>query len=506
MSTGQLSSDISEFQREYPMPDVRLLGARLWPLVKGPVYESLFSELGGVKVASFAEKAGRSDMLRHGLPRLLLSKVKLCRSILFGVSSDGGRPFGLILAHTLSRTLKDGKVVYPFADVFLEHGELKFSPFLIHNDKGQTPLPTLFPPDMPANALRQPGYLHPWQAPDVHHDVAQKINDFATALLAISVSPNHTKLRDQIVKVLYTNKVKRHLTGFVYEYRNSLCLLKKLKPEFVLLSVSQSHAGLILAARRLGIPSLEIQHGLITPDHRVYDWPISMINDPDSTIPDQLLVWGEYWQELMLRNGYWTKERLPIAGNPKFDLVAKGFVHNPRQEGTVLLFSSNAFVAKEGAAFILKTLELLGPNDSEGVSFWIKLHPNEKEATAYSELTHNFPDHVRIIAHAEMNFYDALKHAHIHISGFSISIYESVGLGVPTLVLDVLGSADVFKFDPQFPVPIARQPEELAARIKAWKMADQSLEAWKLGVKHEAERFFASAPNVRIRDLLNGLC
>lgn len=502
--TGELNRELSEFQHEYQMPQILFKGVQMWPLVKSPVYDILFNELGGGKLAGISERAAKKDTLMRWLPRLIGAKLKLAVATILTRPEKWRTPTGLIVAHMPSRLLVGYKYALPFADSFLLSGQPEFEPIVIHNDKGYVQTDYHIEPFMRANALRLPGHLHPLLAPVEFALAREALARFRLSLLQLAVADRHLILRDTILVALNSSRVLQHLTRFAYELANSITLIRALKPRFVLLSVSQSHAGLIVAAKRYSVPVYEIQHGLITPDHRVYDWPRNQAKDASSPVPDKILLWGEYWKNGLLSKGYWRTDELVATGNPRFDRVAERFGHKVADpDKLTILFTSNATIATESANFLNAALSII-PLDRLGrLKLRIKLHPNESSWKAYQALVSGFPDVVEVVPHIQSDLYVALSSADIHISAFSIAVYESLGLGIPTYVLDIMGSASVFSFDPLFPAVILPTPIRLSQLLDGLSSGKESITELSASVKAVANDYFRPGAEKRMLEMFN---
>ena len=68
-------------------------------------------------------------------------------------------------------------------------------------------------------------------------------------------------------------------------------LLRKVKPKIVVVVVGYGKEDLIEACRSLDIPTIELQHGVISPYHPGYSYP----DRSKKFFPDYLLTFGDYW-------------------------------------------------------------------------------------------------------------------------------------------------------------------------------------------------------------------
>ncbi len=84
--------------------------------------------------------------------------------------------------------------------------------------------------------------------------------------------------------------------------------LRVAKPNYVVLWVDNFpiERAIVLACKRLGIPTLEIQHGLCHLD----------LDLTSGRMVDHLLVWGQYFKDLYLRRKIKKPEEISILGYP----------------------------------------------------------------------------------------------------------------------------------------------------------------------------------------------
>lgn len=208
-------------------------------------------------------------------------------------------------------------------------------------------------------------------------------------------------------------------------------LLDELQPKRIYVVVAYDGFGsLVKAARHRGVEVIELQHGVFSRYHLGYSFPDR--REPLEYFPDRFFSWGRYWSELI---------DLPI---PREDVVEKGFPHfhhmahahrtTSRQKNRVLVLSQGAL----GRALADRIHQHI--DDLEGFEITYKLHPSEytawKRVPSLVEMARN--GDVRVIDH-NANLYQLFAESEYQIGAFSTAVYEGIGMGCRTVLLDLPG-------------------------------------------------------------------
>ena len=244
-------------------------------------------------------------------------------------------------------------------------------------------------------------------------------------------------------RILY-NKIKE----FYVQYKIYQWFLKKLTPFIILLSSSEGYLGLIGAAKKMKIPVIEFQHGIIDEYHPVYRWP-KYLKDykANMLVADKLFLFGKYWSDQLLKSGFWSNNELIIIGNSKFS-EKKEKITNKRLEykkGEVIkiLFTTAPYFKDISIDFLNEVIVLL---ITKNILFKlnIKLHPSEDAKKNYINLQQKFPQYCQVVSHQEKDIYDMFIENHVHLSLYSAAIFESFELGIPTIIFGPIGK-ELFK-------------------------------------------------------------
>ncbi len=178
--------------------------------------------------------------------------------------------------------------------------------------------------------------------------------------------------------------------GFISEncVEEAVYVLSQLKPRLLVVLVDQllSDSAACVAAKKLGIPSLVLLHGAVSP----YNAPLTA---------DQMGVWGQVAQEQMMDLGV-PADQLAILGSPRHDQFKGNSSATVKQDFCQLLslpdlplmvfFSNgndprrNSYEAVEGCA---AWLEQAAAQLDGQMAFAVRLHPNE-DGSFYQDCPH----------------------------------------------------------------------------------------------------------------------
>lgn len=219
------------------------------------------------------------------------------------------------------------------------------------------------------------------------------------------------------------------ISKFQSNYTMYHYLLSKLNPGKLVIVVSYAYGDAIKAAKDLGIETVEIQHGTFSRYHLGYSFP-NMVGNLDY-FPDKFMAWGDYWKNL---------DVIPL---PDKNIVISGFTHFNdlrgkykdfvQKQDQILVLSQGA-LGTQIADKILEQVESLA-----SYSIMYKLHPGEysrwKEYESLVELS-KLPN-IQIVK--DEDIYKLFAESAFQIGVFSTALYEGLGFGCRTILLDLPG-------------------------------------------------------------------
>jgi hypothetical protein len=223
-----------------------------------------------------------------------------------------------------------------------------------------------------------------------------------------------------LMRFIRTVIQERFLTKWLYEW-----LLKKIRPKIALVVVSYGKETFIEVCKSLGIPVVEMQHGIIHRGSVGYYFPNNTIK---RAFPDYLLTFGDYWKK---------RAKFPIPQNriipvgfPYMDVKKKKYKNIEEEEK--ILFLSQGPIGKELSLFA----EKISKNADLKYEVIYKLHPGE-----YSRWKEEYPwlidANIKVIDSDAPPLYELFASSKIQIGVNSTALYEGISFGLRTFVYKV---------------------------------------------------------------------
>jgi hypothetical protein len=210
------------------------------------------------------------------------------------------------------------------------------------------------------------------------------------------------------------------------QYQIWIRLLRRYRPRavFVLCGYSQ-HIPCQLAARRLDIPLIELQHGIIHSGHAGYAFGDEM-RIPHA--PDHIVVFGERFGKLLDDSAYW-QGKWSIGGHPWLRRIRALHATTDLGKPLIAIFSQNtAAVQHRLRAFALELRRII----PQSVEIVLKPHPGEVDAErVYGELMTNGVT----LADRMSDSYALLARTTVSICEFSTLALEALAFPCHSLVL-----------------------------------------------------------------------
>jgi len=230
-------------------------------------------------------------------------------------------------------------------------------------------------------------------------------------------------------------------SSFVARFLVYYLLFRIAQPKLVfLLSAPYGYEPLILASKKLDIPSYELQHGHIYKEHYGYNFHQCLKQIKNKfLITDKLYLYGNYWKKLLLGSGFFEPLDLDVCGNPGFDDIKKINIESGDKIPILLCSQPNA-------KYIFRRF-LQNYQDKSMFSddyFWvIKIHPRELRDD-WQDFVSNY-DNMML---SDENTINLLNHIDIQVAGTSTTLYEGLYFKTSNyIILDGLNLDDSISFD-----------------------------------------------------------
>lgn len=299
-----------------------------------------------------------------------------------------------------------------------------------------------------------------WWAP-----ITQRAKLFGILRAAITPDIRHQWMIEQISSIATQANIKLpHLSSKRFNAMSNavLSLAKKLegkmrservKAVFVVGYYDVGGYAYTLAANRIGIASVDIQHGVTGEFNLAYsNWKVQPSVEL-SLLPKEYLCWSQEDADVIQK---WankhdrTKRRTFVSGHPFLEAWRKGDIHLPEQtENKIEKLTMHA----EGRPIVLVTLQpnLCCPKsltpmlkawaEKPNVTWWIRMHPlaQSDHDNIESLLGQYQVHHWNIDEASSLPLPALLQRSTIHATHSSSTVIEAALLGVPSLIWSEYG-------------------------------------------------------------------
>ena len=256
-------------------------------------------------------------------------------------------------------------------------------------------------------------------------------------------------------------------------------LLDELRPGAILLTHEGIRTPWLTAARRAGVPTFAVQHGVLYSTHPGYAHP----RHPGLVLPSRTLVFGEYERRVLLDHGGYLDDEVVVSGSPRLDLDA-ALDQDPQKlaieriavrrelgvrDGDLMLVISTVNLPFIRRFHVVQMLERMLGGSLPGIHVVFKKHPGELDDGPYEALLDGLaraggyaPPPVTTVR--EIDLYRLLRAADAHLGLRSTVLTDAVVVGVPNLIATVQAHADILGYvDAGVARPVRNRTELLEA-------------------------------------------
>jgi hypothetical protein len=228
-----------------------------------------------------------------------------------------------------------------------------------------------------------------------------------------------SKINFKINKNNFKRIVNNNILKYHYSYNLYIYFFKIKKPK--LLFVEDGSYGnksyIIRAAKKLKIPTVEIQHGFISENHIAYNFGTKIIDEIEfkSYFPDYILLYGQFWSNMI--NHLSTKISI---GNPYLEEKIKEI--GIYKQMNSILFLSSGVTKNESISFLLNLMAVLKYKKTKII---FRPHPLEKNNAKnnYKELFEN-----GIELDTNNDLYMSIRNSNIIIGEITTALFEAAAL------------------------------------------------------------------------------
>ena len=432
-SEKEATEELRQFERRYDLLQYQIGGLAYWMPLRFPLHRRLMQISRPKRQEKQKELLGvaLSDAFKYWFPKRAALLVRSSSSFFeFDGKQYTDRFFDELIPYGL--------------DIYKIEVINSISHFFSHNGN------TLIPSDLTTEYIKLQAYfLARFFFPRPIRDIAKHIEkNISDGLPGVSLP------KGWIEKQLIRFHWRRKLFGL---------LIKRIGARLVLTSSTDDYA-LFAASQDNKIPCYEFQHGLFFPDHPDALWEYMSAYRGHLIAPTKLFLFGEFWKRPLLKTGFYREDELVVVGNARIDhyrrLKNDLYLNRKPDAPKRLLLTTQGIAQKELLEFIGKFLSF-SEQDGLEIELIVKLHPRESDQTIYSSFFEKWK-RVKIIASGESPpMYELLIRVDYHLSVYSASHFDALGLGIPTIVLGLPGYTSVSPLYESGDAMLAHTPKEL---------------------------------------------
>ncbi|MFA5839216.1 MAG: CDP-glycerol glycerophosphotransferase family protein [Candidatus Margulisiibacteriota bacterium] len=240
--------------------------------------------------------------------------------------------------------------------------------------------------------------------------------------------------------------------------------------------------SLIINAKLMGISTLAIQHGNISPFHEAYMFltgdiaPNADVKSPFYPIPEITAVYGPCEKEFLTKVSVYPENRVVVTGHPRYDFLAKvGEIYcretilrdfNLSSNKKIIVWTTQMhFVPlSEQKATLRAVMEAVQSLQGE-VELLIKMHPHEKSMALYQNACQEYG--VKAAVTQNRNIFEVLYAADLVVTKHSTTGTEALILNKPILILNLSGENDLTSYVDEKVAIGVKVPQALLPAIKS---------------------------------------
>ena len=261
--------------------------------------------------------------------------------------------------------------------------------------------------------------------------------------------------KDKFILKLLNNHIKTSffLISEILSMKNALT---SIRPGAILTSCEYCKMGraATIAGNQSKIPTIALQHGIITPVHWGYIFckseRTSFVEAINSRpLPRYTLLYGTSYRELLMGTGNYPEESLIVTGQPRYDhlyrikrsMDKKLFMEEHKLKPPLIVWTSQGDLPELETRKNIESFSYLLTSIPQ-INLFIKPHPNEKDLSIYEPLT----KHQNVILSSEIDLYKLLNVCSIMITKNSTTAMEAAALDKPVIVLNLSGETDIVDY------------------------------------------------------------
>lgn len=245
-------------------------------------------------------------------------------------------------------------------------------------------------------------------------------------------------------------------------------LLNRIQPKLIIEVVGYSNGCMAVneVAKRKGIPTLELQHGVIEPEHFGYNYQTSNIV---RQFPDVLLTFGNFWNQNA--NYPIDKGHIKAVGFPYFEKQVHTFLEQNKHQRFTILFISQGTIGKQLANLACQFSKMQNAN----YRIIYKLHPGE-----FAVWRKEYPDllkccqqgTIEVIDSNAKSIYEYFSQSDLQIGVGSTALFEGLAFHLKTIIYKAYGYERMKYLYNNGYAALVSTPEELMSAVTEKDFSD----------------------------------
>jgi len=434
MQREELTERFAAFEGKHPVADWRWQGWRVWPVLRTRIALALLGGASGTETGAWrrpyrAERAlaWRRQRMQRWLGERARAGADAPAEVVFLTSGDraqrlDGRPYNA--------------VVDPWAEAFIARG-VPVTVWSLGDPRWRGHVPHVsvqraIDRDRAARARAPIG-----EAPEWFPTLAAWAGESLGADLA---------WRDLAGDLRAVVAASTRFEGW----------LRRARPRALVLDCwyRREALGAALAARRLEIPVVDLQHGIQGHGHPCYARWSAPPAPAYEVFPDRFWVWGAWDAESLVAGspGAIAPDQVDAVGHRWLSAWVEG--RDPRERRALARAERRAggrravLVSLQDAVPYRDTLAELIRQSPRDWLWWVRLHrrSNEKPRTVQAELARAAGRRVDAVWATREPLHALLRAASAHVTAFSTCALEALAFGLPTLLTHESGAHAYARF------------------------------------------------------------
>jgi len=251
-------------------------------------------------------------------------------------------------------------------------------------------------------------------------------------------------------------------------------ILKKIRPKavFIRCGYGRFHMALSQACRELNIPSIELQHGMITDFPKYHPGYVKTNKSKTKDcVPEYLFTYGDYFTKIVKKGNLLDPEKVITIGFLHLeDIKSKLLQIDEKTLQFQKKYSKTILFTPEYSQHLAPLVETFTKDLTKKISekkidvgIVFKPHPLDKKDWSYLEKLQNIH-----VVDRHQDTYELIKISNVHSTIYSTCALEALAFNVPNIIVDLgAGSiADIIDMMDNEATFIAKDVNEYMEKLK----------------------------------------